>query len=131
VPTQRCHFEPWPLWPSKVGQIKNPGRISCILIRYTNDKNLEMIQTFVQELWHFLCFRFWPPGGQTKNQTGPKLGMWVTLTQWYICTKIRVNCSSGYETCPANGRRTPKQYEIKVSSRYLNFILSEGFHPRA
>jgi hypothetical protein len=59
----------------KVGQINNQGIMSCILIRYTNDKNLEMIQTFVQELWHFLCFRFWPPGGQTKNQTGPKLGM--------------------------------------------------------
>jgi hypothetical protein len=28
----------------KVGQIKNPGNISC-----TNDKNLEMIQPLVQE----------------------------------------------------------------------------------
>jgi hypothetical protein len=39
------------------------------------DKNLEMIQPFVQELWHFLCFRFWPPGGQTKNQNGPKFSL--------------------------------------------------------
>jgi hypothetical protein len=37
--------------PSKVGQIKNPGIMSCILIRYiTNDKNLEVIQPLVQEL---------------------------------------------------------------------------------
>jgi hypothetical protein len=33
----------------KVGQIKNSGIISCILIRCTNDKNLEMIQPLVQE----------------------------------------------------------------------------------
>jgi hypothetical protein len=31
----------------KVGQIKNPGIMSCILINY--DKNLEMIQPLVQE----------------------------------------------------------------------------------
>jgi hypothetical protein len=33
----------------KVGQIKNPGSMSCILIRCTHDKNLEMIQSLVQE----------------------------------------------------------------------------------
>jgi hypothetical protein len=33
----------------KVGQIKNPGIMSCILIRCTNVKNLEMIQLLVQE----------------------------------------------------------------------------------
>jgi hypothetical protein len=44
----------------KARQIKNLGIMSCILIRYTYDKNLEMIQSLVQELW--------PPGGQTKNQ---------------------------------------------------------------
>jgi hypothetical protein len=33
----------------KVGHIKNPGIMSCILIRYTHDKNLEMIQPLVQE----------------------------------------------------------------------------------
>jgi hypothetical protein len=32
----------------KVGQIKNPG-MSCIRIRCTHDKNLEMIQSLVQE----------------------------------------------------------------------------------
>jgi hypothetical protein len=32
-----------------VRQIKNPGIISCILIRCTYDKNLEMIQPLVQE----------------------------------------------------------------------------------
>jgi hypothetical protein len=30
----------------KVGQIKNPGIMSCILIRCIYDKNLEMIQPF-------------------------------------------------------------------------------------
>jgi hypothetical protein len=49
--------------------------MSCTLIRYTYDKNLEMIQPLVQEFYHFLRFRFWPPGGQTKNQTGPKFGL--------------------------------------------------------
>jgi hypothetical protein len=33
----------------KVGQIKNTGILSCILIRCTYDKNLEMIQPLVQE----------------------------------------------------------------------------------
>jgi hypothetical protein len=33
----------------KVGQIKNPGIMSCIPIRCTNDKNLEMIQPLVHE----------------------------------------------------------------------------------
>jgi hypothetical protein len=33
----------------KIGQIKNPGIMSCILIRCTYDKNLEMIQPLVQE----------------------------------------------------------------------------------
>jgi hypothetical protein len=33
----------------KVGQIKNPGIMSCILIRCTHDKNLELIKPLVQE----------------------------------------------------------------------------------
>jgi hypothetical protein len=37
------------LGPSKVGQIKNLGIMSCIPIRYTYDNNLEMIQPLVQE----------------------------------------------------------------------------------
>jgi hypothetical protein len=36
----------------KVGQIKNPGIMSCILIRCTYDKNLEIIQPLVQEENH-------------------------------------------------------------------------------
>jgi hypothetical protein len=32
-----------------VGQIKNPGIMSCTLIRCTYDKNLEMSQPLVQE----------------------------------------------------------------------------------
>jgi hypothetical protein len=34
----------------------------------------QMIQPLVQELYHVL-FLFWPPGGQAKNQTGPKFGL--------------------------------------------------------
>jgi hypothetical protein len=48
--------------------------MSCILTRYTYDKNLEIIQPLVQEFQHFMCFQFWPPGGQPKNQIGPKFG---------------------------------------------------------
>jgi hypothetical protein len=33
----------------KVGQIKNPGIMSCILIRCTYDKNLGMIQPLVHK----------------------------------------------------------------------------------
>jgi hypothetical protein len=37
--------------------------------------NVEMIQPLVEELLlHLLCFRFWLPGGQAKNQIGPKFG---------------------------------------------------------
>jgi hypothetical protein len=63
-----------------VGQIKNPGTMSCILIRCIYDKNLETIQPLVQELYHCLCFQFWPPGGQAKNQIGPKLGLLGHMT---------------------------------------------------
>jgi hypothetical protein len=38
----------------KVGKIKNSGNMSCILIRCTYDKNLEMIQPLVQELALFV-----------------------------------------------------------------------------
>jgi hypothetical protein len=41
------NFDPSDL--QKVGQIKNPGITSCILIRCTCDKNLDMIQPLVQE----------------------------------------------------------------------------------
>jgi hypothetical protein len=33
----------------KVGEIRNPGIMTCILIRCIYDKNLEMIQPLVQE----------------------------------------------------------------------------------
>jgi hypothetical protein len=49
-----CHLQ-------KVGQIKNPGIMSCILIRCSCDKNLEMIQRVVQELYStFSDFGFGP-----------------------------------------------------------------------
>jgi hypothetical protein len=57
---QRCRIELWPLWPSKVGQIKNLGTMSCILIRYTYDKNLEMIQPLVELLSTFCVISFGP-----------------------------------------------------------------------
>jgi hypothetical protein len=41
------NFDPCDL--QKVSQIKNMGIMSCILIRCTNDKKLEMIQLLVQE----------------------------------------------------------------------------------
>jgi hypothetical protein len=70
-------------WPSKVGQIKNPGItiMSCILIRCTYDKNLEMIQQLISsgDIALFV-FSVLAPGGQAKNQTWPKFGLWVTLT---------------------------------------------------
>jgi hypothetical protein len=73
---------------------------------YIYDKNLEMIQPLVQELQHFLCFRFWPPGGQAKNQIGLKFGLYSHLTYGYICTEFQVNSHSSYEMCPANGRHS-------------------------
>jgi hypothetical protein len=36
---------------------------------------IKITQPLVQELQHFLCFQFWPAGGQTKNQTAPKFGV--------------------------------------------------------
>jgi hypothetical protein len=42
------------------------------------DKRLELTQKLVQELLHFSCFRFWPPGGLVKNQIGPKFGVRVS-----------------------------------------------------
>jgi hypothetical protein len=50
--------------------------------------------------------RFWPPGGQAKNQDWTKTGS-VSYSYLYsgTCTKFRVNSSSGYKTCPASGNR--------------------------
>jgi hypothetical protein len=49
----------------KGGQIKNLGIMSCILIRCTYDKNLEVIQPFFD-------FPRWPPGGHILSLIGPK-----------------------------------------------------------
>jgi hypothetical protein len=49
--------------------------MSSNLTRCTYVKKLRMIQSFVQELLHFLCFHFWPPGGQAKNQIGLNLSL--------------------------------------------------------
>jgi hypothetical protein len=43
------------------GQIKNLDNMSYILIRYTHDKNLEMIQPLVQESEHFFVFSVLAP----------------------------------------------------------------------
>jgi hypothetical protein len=65
---------------------KNLGIMSSIIIRCTDDKNLEMIQP----LWGVIA----------KNQIKLKFGVWG---QWhrkgYICTKFQVNSPSGYKMC--------------------------------
>jgi hypothetical protein len=79
--------------------------MSCILIRHTYDKNLEMIQQLVQQLLYFLCFRFWQQSDWTE--------IWsASYSYLLVCTKFRVNSSSSYETCPANGwrRRTLRDW---------------------
>jgi hypothetical protein len=43
-----------------ISNIKNPGIMSCILIKCTYDKNLEMIQPLVQELALIGVFGFGP-----------------------------------------------------------------------
>jgi hypothetical protein len=58
---------------------KKTGIMSCrcILIRCTHDKNLELIQSLVQEL----CFRFWPLVAKTRIRSDRNLvcefGMWT------------------------------------------------------
>jgi hypothetical protein len=59
----------------KVSQIKTLGIMSYILIRYPHDKNLEIIQPISSGVIALFVFWFWPPGGQTKNQIGPKFGL--------------------------------------------------------
>jgi hypothetical protein len=53
-----------------------------ILIRCKYNKHLEMIHLLVQELYHFKCFRFWPPGGQSD---------WTEIWSYLV-----VNSSSDY-----------------------------------
>jgi hypothetical protein len=58
-------FELWPLCVTfKSGLNEKPRYyVMNILIRHTNDKNLEMIQPSVQELWHFVFLvlaPWWP-----------------------------------------------------------------------
>jgi hypothetical protein len=55
----------------KVGQIKNYVNNCYVMYPCTYDKNLEMIQPLVQELYQFFLL----PGGKAKNQTGPKSGL--------------------------------------------------------
>jgi hypothetical protein len=35
-------------------------------------------------------FWFWPPGGQANNQTGPKFGLRVTHTRWYMNIRFKI-----------------------------------------
>jgi hypothetical protein len=78
--------------PSKVSRIKNPY---YVMYPYnTSDKNLRMIQSFVQELWHFLCFRFWPPGGQADQiglcQPSIEEKKWVINIEKYVENKLHI-----------------------------------------
>jgi hypothetical protein len=45
------------LYLPEVGQIKNPYIMSCILIRCTYDKNLEMIRLLLQKYTSLLVFQ--------------------------------------------------------------------------
>jgi hypothetical protein len=58
----------------------------CILIRCTYDKNIEIIQPFIQELQHFLCFQFWPPGGQVLFSDA-ELIRYTCVREYISCTK--------------------------------------------
>jgi hypothetical protein len=93
-----------------------------IQCRPTYDKNLELIQPLLQELQHFLCFWFWPRGGQAKNLIGPKFISRKALTYRYMCTKLQVNNSSGYETyLLTDARRMPRGHigSPQVSQKVL------------
>jgi hypothetical protein len=82
--------------------------MSCILSRCTYDKKLEMIQPLVQEFNSTFCV----------SDFGPLVAKpRIRLDRNLVCellfpsgTKLQVNSSSSYETCPANGRRrqTPR-----------------------
>ena len=89
----------WPLWPWKIGQIKNLEYIWCPLARSTSHKNLSKIGQVLWALLHFFYFHIMPPGGQTGKDMRPQFGLWVEATQMYICRKLEVNTISGYKTC--------------------------------
>jgi hypothetical protein len=87
-------YLPQSLWPSKVGKVKNLGIMSCILIRYTYDESLELIQLWVQE--HFVFFPRWPPGGHIwSRRSGWKVDgahegifaftLWTNPISWESC----------------------------------------------
>jgi hypothetical protein len=48
----------------------------------TYNKDVEMIQPLEQH-------HFWPPGGQSKNQVGPKFVLLDNLTFGYMCTEFQ------------------------------------------
>ena len=87
------------MWPWKIGQIKSPENMWCLLARSTSNKNLSEIRAVLRELWHFFYFHITTPGGQTGNHMRPRFGLWVAVTQGYMYTKFKFNSFSGYETC--------------------------------
>jgi hypothetical protein len=71
-PNERWCFELWPLWPWKVGRIKNLHIMLSNLTRCMSDKNLAMIWPMVKELYQFFCFQLTPPGANPRIGLRPK-----------------------------------------------------------
>ena len=81
----------WPLWPWKVGQIKNLYDMWCPLGRSTHHNFFKFFGPVLREKSHFFSFDVWPPGGQTMNQKRPKFGLGVGVIQGYLCTKFQIS----------------------------------------
>jgi hypothetical protein len=99
--------ELWPLWHWKVGQIRNPGIMSCILTRCTNDKNLEMIQPLVQD---FLRFRFWPlvAKPRIRSDRNTVISPWGTDVQSFRSIDPAVTKRALLTDDDDDGRRTTR-----------------------
>ena len=58
-----------------------------------------------------------------RNQIRTRFGLWVAVTQGYMCTKFEVNSISGYKTCHLFQLAMPMtdfdlcDLEIKVKSK--------------
>jgi hypothetical protein len=57
----------------------------CILIRCTDDKNIEIIQPLIQELQHFFVFPVLAPWWPSQESEG------------YTCAKFQVNTPGCYK----------------------------------
>ena len=57
VTLKRSIYAIWPMWPWKVGQIKNPYDMWCILARTRSTYHKDFIKnkSLISEISHFLC----------------------------------------------------------------------------